>query len=200
MYIVIIIALLFSTYLWGSIPVGYLVVKYATGKNILEHGSGNIGSTNVGRVADKKWSLVTQLLDMLKGLLPVALCLLYSDQINSISNILVYLFALAAILGHNFSVFLRFKGGKGVNTTLGAAVLLAPLAVFSAVAVFFIVKWLFKYVSVGSMVLALTMPAVEWIQNGTSYTFYFLLLCFFFILMRHQSNIRRLLSKKELNA
>ncbi len=199
MYTIILIALIFLTYLLGSIPVGYLLVKYATGKNILEQGSGNIGSTNVGRVAGKKLSLATQLLDMLKGLLPVALYLLFSGQFNIHSDKLVYLFALAAILGHNFSIFLRFKGGKGVNTTLGAAVLLAPIAVFTSVAVFFVVKHWFKYVSLGSMVLALTMPLVELIQNGTSNTFYFLLLCFVLILLRHHSNIRRLLSKKELN-
>jgi len=196
----LLIALLLLTYLLGSIPVGYLLVKYATGKNILKQGSGNIGSTNVGRVAGNKWSLATQLLDMLKGLLPVGLFLLFSAHYNMQSDVLVYLFALAAILGHNFSIFLRFKGGKGVNTTLGAAVLLAPIAVFSSVAVYFVVKWLFKYVSVGSMVLAFSMPVVEWIQNGASNTFYFLLLCFLLILLRHQSNIRRLLSKKELNA
>ena len=196
---IILIALLFVTYLLGSIPVGYLLVKYVTGKNILEQGSGNIGSTNVGRVAGKKWSLATQLLDMLKGLLPVALYLLFSVHLKIQSDRLVYLFALAAILGHNFSIFLHFKGGKGVNTTLGATVLLAPVAVFSSVAVFFVVKWLFKYVSVGSMVLALTMPLVEWIQNGTSNTFYFLLLCSLLILLRHQNNIKRLLRKKELN-
>lgn len=197
---IILIALLFLTYLLGSIPVGYLLVKYVTGKNILEQGSGNIGSTNVGRVAGKKWSVATQLLDMLKGLLPVALYLLFSEHFKIQSDLLIYFFALAAILGHNFSIFLRFKGGKGVNTTLGAVVLLAPVAVFSSVAVFFVVKWLFKYVSVGSMVMALTMPLVEWIQNGSSTNFYFLLFCFLLILLRHQSNIRRLLSKKELNA
>jgi len=200
MYTIILIALLFLTYLLGSIPAGYLLVKYATGKNILEQGSGNIGSTNVGRVAGKKWSLATQLLDMLKGLLPVALYLLLSGHFKIQSDVLVYLFALAAIWGHNFSIFLRFKGGKGVNTTLGAAVLLAPVAVFSSVAVFFVVKYFFKYVSVGSMVLGLTLPLVEWIQNGTSNTFFFLLLCFLLILLRHQSNIRRLHSKEELNA
>ncbi|QIA06492.1 glycerol-3-phosphate 1-O-acyltransferase PlsY [Draconibacterium halophilum] len=197
---VVLIVLLFFTYLWGSIPVGYLVVYRIAGKNILEHGSGNIGSTNVGRIVGKKWSLFTQLLDMLKGLLPVALFLVFSGQQHPRTGMYVYLFGLAAILGHNFSIFLKFNGGKGVNTTLGAAVLLAPVAVFCAVAMFFVIKKVFKYVSLGSMMLGTIMPVVEYIQNGISYTFYFLLLCLFLILLRHRNNIRRLLNRSENKA
>lgn len=185
-------------YLLGSIPVGYLIVKQVMGENILQQGSGNIGSTNVGRVAGKKWSFITQILDMLKGLTPVGICLLFSSE--NTPELLVYALGTAAILGHNFSLFLKGKGGKGVNTTLGAAVLLSPLAVFGAVASYFLVKWQFKFVSLGSLVLGAVMPLIEWILNGLNPTFYFLLLCFLLILVRHHSNIKRLLHKKELQA
>jgi acyl phosphate:glycerol-3-phosphate acyltransferase len=101
--------------LWGSIPYGYLITRFSTGKNILEQGSGNVGSTNVGRVAGKKMAIITQLLVMLKGLLPVALYMYFKHlQINNPSQPFIYLLALAAIIGRNFSIFLKFKGGKGL--------------------------------------------------------------------------------------
>lgn len=190
--------LLILAYVWGSIPVGYLLVKMATGKNIREHGSGNIGSTNVKRVAGKKWALLTQLLDMLKGLLPVALYLLLCGEPRFPVAPLGLALALMPVLGHTFSLFLKFKGGKGVNTSLGAAVLLSPVAVFSAVAVFFLVKWRTGYVSLGSLMLALTLPLVQWALYGRSEILYFLLLCAALIVVRHHSNISRLLHRNEL--
>lgn len=192
------IALLVLTYIWGSIPFGYILVKWASGKNILELGSGNIGSTNVKRVAGKKLSLITQLLDMLKGLAPVGLFLVLNTQ-EDFNELLVYALAVAAILGHNFSIFLKFKGGKGVNTTLGASVLLAPFAVFVSVGIYFLVKWRFRFVSLGSMALALTLPLADLVINGISSTFYFLLFCALLMLLTHQSNIKRLIKQKELN-
>ena len=139
------------SYLTGSVPFGYLLTKYYTGLNILEMGSGNVGSTNVGRIAGKKIALITQLLDMFKGLLPVAFYLFFIDNEIGKFDFTIYYLALAAIIGHDFSVFLKFKGGKGVNTTLGASVLLAPFSVFISVIIYFLVKRQFKYVSLGSL-------------------------------------------------
>ncbi len=187
---------LIITYLWGSIPTGYLVVRYHSGKNILTLGSGNVGSTNVKRIAGKKWSVITQLADMLKGLLPVGLFLMFHPQ-DTIPYY-VFMLALAAILGHDFSIYLKFKGGKGVNTTLGASVLLAPISVFVAVALYFIVKWRFKYVSLGSIVLAITLPIVEVIVHQISPAFYYLIICSFLIVLLHRHNINRLLRGEEL--
>lgn len=192
------ILFLLLTYLLGSIPVGYLLTKFYTGHNILELGSGNIGSTNVKRIAGKKVSLITQVLDMLKGLLPVALFLIFQPVVFSPNYGLML--ALAAILGHDFSLFLKFKGGKGVNTTLGALVLLAPYSVFIAVALYFIVKWTFKYVSLGSIVLALTMPLVEIIGYGFTPKFYYILVCAILIIFLHRENILRLIKGKELRS
>ena len=191
------IILIVATYLIGSIPVGYLLTRYATGKNIREYGSGNIGSTNVKRIAGKKIALITQLLDMLKGLLPVSLYLLFFSN-SGAASYWVYGIALAAILGHDFSVFLKFKGGKGVNTTLGASVLLAPVAVFGSVALYFIVKWRFKYVSLGSLVLAAALPIISFIQNNITPTFYYLLICTALITVLHAKNIQRLLRNEEI--
>ena len=192
------ISFLLLAYLFGSIPVGYLLTKYYTGLNILKLGSGNIGSTNVRRFTSKKLALITQLLDMLKGFLPVVLFLVCKPSFSIPHYIL--LLALAAIIGHDFSLFLKFKGGKGVNTTLGASVLLAPYAVFIAVGLYFIVRWQFKYVSLGSIVIALTMPFIEILMYGLTPIFYYLLVCSFLILILHRKNIIRLREGKELGA
>jgi acyl phosphate:glycerol-3-phosphate acyltransferase len=195
------IVLVLATYLWGSIPYGYLITKFSTGKNILEQGSGNVGSTNVGRVAGKKMAIITQLFDMLKGLLPVALYMYFNNlQINNPTQSFIFILALAAILGHNFSVFLKFKGGKGVNTTLGASVLIAPYSVFISVGAYYLVKWRYKFVSLGSMVLGITLPLVELMIHGFSSTFYYLLICAALIIVRHRKNIDRLLQNKELKS
>lgn len=198
------ILFLLATYLIGSIPVGYLLVRYVTGQNILKLGSGNIGSTNVKRIAGKKNAAITQLLDMAKGLLPVGLYLYltYDSNMtyyqNTVSDLSIYYVALASILGHDFSIFLKFKGGKGVNTTLGASVLLAPFAVLISVAFYFIAKWRFKYVSLGSIVLAITMVVCEFIIRGITPTFYYLLVCMVLIIVLHYKNIGRLLRNQEL--
>jgi glycerol-3-phosphate acyltransferase PlsY len=184
----------------GAIPFGYILTRYYTGKNILEIGSGNVGSTNVGRVAGKKIAFITQLLDMLKGFLPVAVYLYFIDDKKIASEFYIYCIALATIIGHDFSLFLKFKGGKGVNTTLGASVLIAPLSVFISVAIYFIVKWRLKYVSLGSIVLGIALPLIELFIHGLSSTFYYLLVCMILIILLHRANINRLLNNEELSS
>ncbi len=192
------IILLISSYVIGSIPFGFLLTFNSTGKNIMEHGSGNIGSTNVGRVAGKRVALYTQLLDMLKGLLPVLSILLFEKTgIHHFNEIFIYIVAGLTIIGHNFSFFLLFKGGKGVNTTLGASVLLAPIPVFISIAIYFITKWKTKYVSVGSILLGLSLPITSILINGISLQFYYLSACSLFILIRHLPNIKRLIKGLE---
>ncbi len=185
-------------YLLGSIPFGYLFTKRTTGKNILESGSGNIGSTNVERIAGKNISLLTQLCDMLKGLLPVAaILILQYNSIISLDKFLVYYVAFASIVGHDFSVFLRFKGGKGVNTTLGASILLTPFAVLISVLVYFLVKWRTNYVSLGSICLAISLPLINLLLQNLSLSFYYLLAASLLIIVMHIPNIRRLIQGTE---
>lgn len=194
--------LILIAYLLGSIPFGYILTKYSTGKNILEFGSGNIGSTNVKRIAGSKISLYTQLLDMLKGFIPVlSFIIVYDFNFNEVvnDNYLFYI-AIASVLGHNFSVFLKFKGGKGVNTTLGASVIFALFPVLISVLVYFLIKWKFKFVSLGSIVLGFTLPFSELIMNGLTKTFIYLVVCFLLIIFTHHENIKRLINKSELQA
>ena len=188
------------SYLLGAIPFGYILTRYYTGKNIMEMGSGNVGSTNVGRVAGKRIAIITQLLDMLKGLLPVAVYLFLIDDKIMVSEFYVYCVALATIIGHDFSIFLKFKGGKGVNTTLGASVLIAPFSVFISVAIYFVVKWRLKYVSLGSIILGISLPLSELFIHGLSSTFYYLLVCMILIILQHRTNIYRLLRSEELSS
>lgn len=192
------IAFMLLAYLWGSVPFGYLLTKYFVGKNILKLGSGNIGSTNVRRIAGKKISILTQLLDMLKGLLPVALFLFF--DLDTTVPYYIFLLALGVIIGHDFSLFLKFKGGKGVNTTLGASVLLIPYSVIISVAIYFVVKWRFKYVSSGSIALAIAMPISELIIHQTTQAFYFLFTSSILIILLHRQNITRLIGGNELKS
>lgn len=200
MIIAVQIGFVIISYLVGSIPVGYIVTLYATRKNILELGSGNIGSTNVRRVIGKKFSIITQVLDMAKGLIPVAVFILFVKGRMVVPEWYVYLVALATITGHDFSIFLNFRGGKGVNTTQGASVLLAPYSAFIAAAVYYLVKWRFKYASVGSICLAISLPVTEVIIHGPGLTFYYLLVCMVLIILRHHENIVRLLNNRELSS
>ena len=195
------IALILFAYLLGAIPFGYIFTWKYLGKNIMEHGSGNIGSTNVERIGGKKLGLLTQVCDISKGLIPVLLVYSLNNKgIYNFSEYFIFLVALASILGHDFSVFLKLKGGKGVNTTLGATLLLAPVAVCISVLIYFVVKWKFKTVSIGSIVLALTLLTFELISNKVGLLFYYLLICTLLIVLKHIPNIKRLLNKTEHKA
>ena len=194
------IAFVLLSYLLGAIPFGYILTKYYTGKNIMGLGSGNVGSTNVRRVAGRKTAIITQLLDMFKGFLPVAIYLYFIDEIKMESEFYLYFIALATIIGHDFSIFLKFKGGKGINTTLGASVLIVPFSVFISVAIYYVVKWRFKYVSLGSIILGITLPLTEWFIHGLSSSFYYLMVCMLLIILLHRKNINRLLHSQELSS
>lgn len=192
------ILLILLAYFMGSIPFGYIFTRRHTGKSILELGSGNIGSTNVKRIAGKKIAALTQVCDMLKGLLPVTL--VYFLQIKEIiltEEYTIYMVALAAILGHDFSLFLKLKGGKGVNTTLGASLILAPYSVLISVVFYFVVKWKFKIVSIGSIVIAFSLPVVEFLFHRVTVLFYYLLGCSVLIVVKHIPNMKRILNGTE---
>ena len=135
-----------ASFFIGAIPTGFILAKKFKGVDIRTEGSGNIGSTNVRRVLGHKLAVATQVIDVLKGLVPVAIAIGIhkSGLIDMDYYLYVSLVALASILGHNFTPFLSFKGGKGVNTTLGSFFLLSPLSVVVGVATYFILKYFTK--------------------------------------------------------
>lgn len=119
-----VVLLVILAYLLGSAPMGYLVVKIVRGEDIRNYGSGNIGATNVGRVMGKRWAIVVGIFDIVKG----GLALLIAKMLGVTSPQVLSIMGVVAVLGHNFPVWLKFKGGKGVATTFGVIFMFHPLA------------------------------------------------------------------------
>jgi glycerol-3-phosphate acyltransferase PlsY len=148
-------------YLLGSIPFGYLLVRLRGGGDVRETGSGGTGATNVTRRAGKRVGVLTLLLDALKGMAAVLLARLIIG-VEAGGEWWVCAAAAAAVLGHVFPVWLRFRGGKGVATGLGVFLVLAPLATACALFAFVVVVWLWRYVSLGSITAACVLPFAVW--------------------------------------
>lgn len=145
-------------FLLGSIPFGLLLGKLK-GVDIRDHGSGNIGATNVFRILGKKTGITCLLLDFCKGLIPVLVAVKLTPD-NTEGQIIEVVTAFAAIMGHNYSPWIGFKGGKGIATSGGALTALMPVGVLLLVIIFIIVTKLTKYVSVGSIATAISLPLV----------------------------------------
>lgn len=186
-----------GAYILGSIPTGYLIVKFLTGKDIREIGSGNIGATNVKRILGMKWFFIVLFLDALKGFLPV---FIIQTMSKSGGEIIPVLTGLAAILGHTFTIFLKFKGGKGVATGLGVFAALSPFSILSCVVVFLILLFMFQYISLGSIVSAFLLPIFIFIYGESGeygLIFVFAILAAVFVIYRHYDNIKRLIEGTE---
>lgn len=183
----------------GSIPTGFILAKKFRGVDIRTQGSGNIGSTNVRRVLGHKLSLATQVFDILKGLIPVSIAIgIYkSGLIDMDYSLFISLVALAAILGHNFTPFLSFKGGKGVNTTLGSFFLLSPLSIVAGAATYFLLKPFTKIVSIRSMALGIVMPITCLLTGADKTITIAASLSALLMIIRHKSNIIRLINGTE---
>ena len=173
-------------YLLGSLPTGVLVAK-AQKINLREHGSGNIGATNAARVLGKKAGILTLLGDFTKGLLAVYLANVFFEDET------VTAFAgLFAFLGHLFSVFLKFKGGKGVATAMGVFMYLMPMATLLAIVVFALTLKISTFVSMASMVAAFSLPIIAFLlKSPDPYSIVAVALAMM-IIYKHKENIRRL--------
>ena len=151
---------LIVAYLLGSIPFGYLIVSAKTGSDIRETGSGGTGATNVSRRAGKAAGVLTLVLDALKGAAAILMARFLITDPWWIGAA-----ALAAILGHIFPLWLRFRGGKGVATGVGVLAVMAPLAVFLSGILFILVVWTTRYVSLGSILAVAAIPFFIWIGS-----------------------------------
>jgi glycerol-3-phosphate acyltransferase PlsY len=188
---VITAAMVGLAYLLGSIPTGFIVGSWA-GVDVRKSGSGNVGATNVARVVGKRQGIYTLAADMAKGFLPVFIALQLGLSTSSVAFV-----AIAAFLGHLFPVFLKFRGGKGVATALGVFLALAPWASLVLVLLFAAAIWASRIVSLSSMITAVAAPAVFWCF---SYSAAFIETSAFLavmIVVRHRSNIQRLLAGTE---
>jgi glycerol-3-phosphate acyltransferase PlsY len=180
-----------AAYLIGSIPTGLLLGK-AYGIDVRKEGSGNIGATNLYRTVGRKVGIITLIGDCLKGMLPVVLV-----KFSTLPPEFAAWVGLAAFCGHVFSVFLKFKGGKGVATALGVFLALAPLAAAIAITLFAGLMFLWRYVSLGSISAAAAMPLAVYFlgesRTVTTVTFIISLI----VIVRHHENIGRLLTGNE---
>lgn len=188
MGVIVIISIV--SFILGSIPSGYLIGK-VKGVDIRNIGSGNIGASNAFRVLGKKEGAMTLLLDMLKGLVTVAIVWLMFKNL-----IFAEISAVFAVLGHDFSIFLRFKGGKGVATTYGVCILFSTYAFFG-IALWLLILKVTKYASLASLLsFGIVLAIILFVNTNISVKYLFITL-FLLMLIRHYPNIVRLLQGKE---
>ena len=188
------------SYLIGSFPTGYIVTRIAKGMDIRATGSGSIGATNVRRVMGHGWGVFVAVIDMLKG----ALALLVTGTSAVTAPWLLSLAGLAAVLGHNYPVWLKFKGGKGVSTTYGVLFFLYPYESFAVTllsgAIWYAVMTATRYVSLASMISLLTVPLFFWMLDAPVPFILASFILAVFSLFRHSSNIDRLMRGVENRA
>jgi glycerol-3-phosphate acyltransferase PlsY len=185
---------LVAAYLLGATPTSYLAGRLARGIDLREHGSRNLGATNVYRLLGWRWAIPVALVDVAKGAIPVTL---FATWAGAGAWAAVAL-GVAAVLGHVFSPYVRFRGGKGVATALGVFLALAPVAVAIALPVWGGSLWLTGYVSLSSIVAAATFPVwVRLTQPAVTPVFWASVALAVLIVFSHRANVRRLLAGTE---
>ncbi len=195
---------LVASYLLGSIPFGYLAGRLA-GIDIRKAGSGNIGATNVVRVLGKSYGYPVFFLDFLKGLGAVKISVLIATRTQpewGSPEIFGIIAALSTVIGHCFPLWLKFRGGKGIATSAGALFGLMPLAMLIGVAIWILVFWLTRYVSVASVAAAVALPLViavmTWLNQSYGKGLFYSSLCIAAVVIwRHHSNLSRLMRGRE---
>jgi glycerol-3-phosphate acyltransferase PlsY len=191
------IGFLIAAYLLGSIPFGIMIGRFFGHIDVSKVGSGNIGAANVAREAGVKWGLLTLVLDALKGFMPVALAYHSIGPAVDTTEVLVGIVGTAALLGHQFPIYNRFKGGKGVATGLGVFLALSPMACLFSGTVFVVMVILWGYISLGSILAALGLPLWLLILGHSKQFVLFSLVIALLITFLHRGNIQRLLQGNE---
>ncbi|MDF7799508.1 glycerol-3-phosphate 1-O-acyltransferase PlsY [Pontiellaceae bacterium B1224] len=188
-----IILLTFLAYLVGAIPFGLLVARL-NGVDIREKGSGNIGATNVFRVIGKGWGIFTMILDALKGFIPA----FFFPMLGNVDPVCGVLFGFAAIIGHTFPVYLKFKGGKGVATSAGMLLGVAPVAVGVGLIFFIITVVISRYVSLASIIAAVAVGITVWVEGEKPMVVKVALsILSLLVIWLHRTNIKRLMNGTE---
>ncbi len=183
---------LLAAYFLGALPSGYLFFRWSEKKDIRDFGSGATGATNVLRLKGWRYALPVAIFDVLKAAVPVWLARRFFDDQR-----VAFAAALLVVLGHCFPVFIRFRGGKGVSTAMGAYAVLDPLSCLVCLLVFVgVIAWS-RYVSLGSLLATLFFPGVALILGRDGELVLFGLAVFILIVIRHKENIRRLLRGEE---
>ncbi len=182
------------SYLIGAIPFGLLFTRLFAGIDVRTVGSGNIGATNVLRASGKKAAIMTLLADALKGFLPVLLV-----QLLIRSDVTTVLSGAAAVLGHNFPVYLKFKGGKGVATSFGVVLAVAPWIGLACLVIWLLTALLWRYSSLSALIAFACYPIITFIKSQPPERTYGALALFIFAMIyyRHRENIKRLIAGEE---
>ena len=180
-------------YLLGSVPTGLLLARFFSKVDPRKTGSGNIGATNIFRTAGKRLGILTLVGDVLKGMIPIGIAI----QLG-ISDLWLAAVGLSTFLGHIFPIFLGFRGGKGVATALGVYLVISPIAVLMEFLLFAGLVWRWRYISLGSICCATTIPILIAFFRSDSQAYFILsVIIAALILNRHQENIVRLLQGTE---
>lgn len=178
-------------YTIGSIPFSYLVPKWMGKIDIRQHGSGNTGTTNVVRTLGLKVGIVAFLGDFLKGIIPTTIGLVFFSTLGGIVG------GGFAILGHCYSIWLRFKGGKGIATSAGVLIVLMPLILFTLLTIQFIIIFATKIMSLASISSAILLPILTALLYSNNELLYFSVLLAIFVIFKHKDNIKRLIKGEE---
>jgi len=186
------ILLVVAGYLFGSIPVGYLLARYIKGTDIRQYGSGNIGATNVWRALGPAWGIIAFVGDFGKGALPVLLAKNFSAP-----DLIIATTAAAALAGHSWPVFLGFKGGKIIATSFGVFLTVEPKVAIISIVIWVVIVSLFRYISLGSILAVVSLPLLM-LFFGLKWPYLLLGLFAAVIgLYKHLPNIKRLLAGTE---
>ncbi len=188
------VALVVFAYFLGSMPTAYLLVRLMTGKDVRATGSGNVGATNALRTAGWKVGAVVTVIDLLKGAIPVWLMYRFNPESGWVAAAM-----LAAVLGHCYPVWLKFKGGKGVATCFGAFLVIAPLSALAALGLWILVLVISRWVALASMVASASFPLIlKLIDRPDMVTLVSVSAAAVIIILRHSSNIRGILTGTEV--
>ena len=191
-----IIGVILLSYITGSIPTGYIIVKLFTGQDIRKVGSGSTGATNVKRVMGKKWFFIVMILDAVKGALPVVLAYLFTGAFKQV-GLLPVLAAVFVIIGHSKSLFLNFTGGKSVASGVGTLLALNWQAGLIIAGIWAIITWCSKYVSLGSVIALALAPIILFILNAPPAYVIYAVIAAIYVIYLHRENIKRLIAGNE---
>ena len=187
-------------YLLGSIPTGVILAKFFSKVDPRQAGSRNIGATNIYRTAGKTLGVLTLIGDVLKGMIPIGTAMWWGlvDRWDLSPDMWIAIVGFCTFLGHIFPIFLGFRGGKGVATAVGIYLPISPIAVFIELVAFAGIVWKWRFVSLGSLVCAITIPIlIAFFRSDSQAYFALSVVIAALIIYRHQSNISRLLQGTE---
>ena len=184
--------LIILSYFFGAIPSGVWIGKIFKNIDVRDYGSKNSGATNSYRILGAKLGVIVLVMDILKGFVPLYIASKFDLKYNDL-----VILGLVAILAHTFSCFISFKGGKGVATSLGVFLFLAPVITLILLVIFILVVYFTKYISLGSITAAFLLPIFTFFTHRDTYLFTLSVVIAIFVIYRHKTNISRLLSGTE---